>query len=103
MEPATGHRRPIYVLALIEADTLVQNLLPGLPPGPAGMVDAPLTLKQREILVLLSKGLTSKEIAQRLALSSKTVSARRSNMMKRLNLHRQSDLVAYAIQTCLRR
>jgi DNA-binding NarL/FixJ family response regulator len=57
-----------------------------------------LTPREREVLQLIAEGHTSKEIAELLGLSIKTVQAHRASLMQKLNLHDRSDLVKYAIQ-----
>ena len=56
-----------------------------------------LTPRELEVLRLIAEGLTSREIAQQLVLSSKTVDRHRENIMTKLNLHSRVDLVKYAI------
>jgi len=58
-----------------------------------------LTPRQREILQLIAEGLTTKEIASRLALSIKTVETHRSQIMDRLNIRDIAGLVRYAIRS----
>lgn len=55
-----------------------------------------LTQRQLEILVMLAKGMTSKEIAYALGLSYKTVDVHRSRIMERLGLRDLASLVVYA-------
>lgn len=57
-----------------------------------------LTNREREILQLAAEGLTSSEIAQRLSISRRTVETHRANLMDKLNLRNQTDLVLYAIK-----
>jgi two-component system response regulator NreC len=57
-----------------------------------------LTPREREVLTLIAEGLTSREIAQQLVLSPKTVDRHRENIMSKLNLHSRVDLVKYAIE-----
>ena len=57
-----------------------------------------LTPREREVLRLTAEGLTSREIAQQLILSPKTVDRHRENIMAKLNLHNRVDLVKYAIE-----
>jgi len=47
---------------------------------------------------LVAEGLTYKDIAVRLNLSNNTVHTHRKNLMSKLNIHRQADLVRYAIK-----
>lgn len=57
-----------------------------------------LTRREREVLQLIAEGYTSKEIAEILCISIKTVGAHRNNLMKKLDLHDRGDLIKYAIQ-----
>lgn len=70
----------------------------------SGEYDNPLeilTSRQREILQLVAEGLTSREIAERLHLSLKTVESHRSNIMERLDIHDLAGLVRFAIESGL--
>jgi two-component system response regulator NreC len=60
--------------------------------------DLPLSGREREILQLLAEGHSNRAISKCLNLSSKTVETHRKNIMKKLDLHRITDLVRYAIQ-----
>jgi DNA-binding NarL/FixJ family response regulator len=53
----------------------------------------PLTSRQREILQLIAEGFSSKEIAQRLDLSVKTVGTHRTRLMDRLGIHGLAGIV----------
>jgi len=63
--------------------------------------DPELSSREKEILQLIAEGHSSKEIAERLFLSSKTVDAHRKNIMDKLNLHSISELTKYALKTGL--
>lgn len=56
-----------------------------------------LTKTERLILRLVSKEKTTKEIADQLFISSKTVENHRANISKKLNLHGSHSLVKFAI------
>jgi DNA-binding NarL/FixJ family response regulator len=56
-----------------------------------------LTPRQREILQMIAKGKTNKEIARILDLSLKTIDSHRTQLMGRLNVHDVTGLVRYAI------
>ena len=66
--------------------------------GPAKPVDDPLTPKEREVLQLVTEGLTSKEMAQQLKTSPRTVETHRQHIMKKLDIHTLPGLVKYAIR-----
>lgn len=57
-----------------------------------------VTPREREILKLLAEGYTSKEIANLLSISVKTVEKHRSNIIEKLDLHNISALTTYAIE-----
>ncbi len=59
---------------------------------------SPLTSRESETLRNLAEGKCNKEIAQALALSPKTIDTYRQRIMSKLHLHRQSDLIRYAIR-----
>lgn len=60
-----------------------------------------LTSRQREVLQLIAEGLTSREIAEMLEISVKTVESHRTHLMSRLEIHDVAGLVRYAIRAGL--
>ena len=58
----------------------------------------PLTTREREVVKLIAEGKSSKEIADLLFISVRTVDNHRANIMEKLNLKKTADLVKYAIQ-----
>lgn len=52
-----------------------------------------LTRREKEILQLLSEGMTSTEIASRLYLSNYTVDTHRKNMLQKFNVHNTQSLM----------
>lgn len=57
-----------------------------------------LTERERQVLHLGAQGLKNADIAERLSLSVRTVEMHRSNMLKKLNLKTQTDIVYYALR-----
>ncbi|MEI8306007.1 MAG: response regulator transcription factor [Chloroflexales bacterium] len=57
-----------------------------------------LTARERDVLPLVALGATSAEVAARLGLSERTVETYRTNVMHKLDLRHQTDLVRYAIK-----
>lgn len=57
----------------------------------------PLTVREREVLKLVAEGNSSKEIADLLFISERTVHHHRASIMKKLKLEKIADLVKYAI------
>jgi DNA-binding NarL/FixJ family response regulator len=58
---------------------------------------ATLSPRQREVLRLIAEGKTTKQIAQLLEISVKTVETHRAQLMERLSIHDVAGLVRYAI------
>jgi DNA-binding NarL/FixJ family response regulator len=59
---------------------------------------ASLSPKEREVLQLLAEGYATKEIADRLGVSSKTIDTHRQNIMDKLQLRSVAELTKYAIR-----
>ena len=55
-----------------------------------------LTTREREVLQLAAQGRTSSDIAAQLLISPRTVETRRANLMRKLGLPTQMDLIHYA-------
>ena len=60
-----------------------------------------LTPRQREILVLIAEGQTTKQIARSLNISVKTVESHRAQLMERLDIRDVAGLVRFSIRTGL--
>ncbi len=57
-----------------------------------------LTIREREVLHLAAEGCTNADIASRLYISRRTVEVHRANMMQKLGLRTQTDLIRYSLQ-----
>jgi len=57
-----------------------------------------LTTREREVLQLAAEGQSNPEIADRLGISVRTVETHRANLMTKLALHNQTELVRYALK-----
>lgn len=57
-----------------------------------------LTEREREILILLAKDKTNKEVSSILGISVKTVDYHRTNLMRKLGIHSKVELVKYSIK-----
>ncbi len=65
----------------------------GLPP-----TEEPLTAREVEILILLAKGLSNHQIAERLVISERTVSTHVSNILGKLHLANRTQAALYALR-----
>ncbi len=59
---------------------------------------AALTPRQREILQLLTEGRSAKEIGDTLAISARTVEFHKYQVMEKLNLHTNAELVHFSLK-----
>ncbi len=99
--------------SLDELDDAVRRTAAGdavFTPGLAGLVlgeyrrtaddvGAPkLTARETEVLRLVAKGLTAKQVAERLVLSHRTVENHVQNTLSKLQLHNRAQLVRYAVE-----
>lgn len=57
-----------------------------------------LTPREREVLMLAAHGHTAAEIASRLNISPRTGESHRANLMRKLGLRHQTDLIRYALR-----
>jgi DNA-binding NarL/FixJ family response regulator len=56
-----------------------------------------LTKKEKEVLNLISAGLTNKEIATKMNLGEETIKSHRKNIMNKFDIHNTAELVRFAI------
>jgi len=56
-----------------------------------------LTSREREVLQLAAQGLGNSEVGDRLAISPRTAETHRANMLRKLGLQTQTDLVRFAV------
>jgi DNA-binding NarL/FixJ family response regulator len=85
--------RTVMVSGSYFSGNVAQVLLQPQPPD-----DDELTDRQLQVLRMLAEGLSSKEIAYQLGLSSKTVDVHRARIMSRLDLNDIASLTRYAVR-----
>jgi len=64
---------------------------------PEILPEEPLTTREREVLKLTCDGKSSREIAELLFISPRTVEHHRTNMMEKLKLKKAIDLIKYGV------
>ncbi len=57
-----------------------------------------LSSREREVLHRIADGLSAKEVAVELSISTKTVEAHRTSLMRKLNVRKATELVRYALR-----
>lgn len=87
-----------YLSPAISQTVLHGFLRTGKAPAEASDTLDKLTARQREILQLVAEGHGTRDIAERLGLSVKTVESHRSQLMDRLDIHDVPGLVRFAIR-----
>ncbi len=61
-------------------------------------LEDPLTPRESEVVKLIAEGLTSREIADTLVISEKTVDRHRGNVLEKLGMRNRVELTRYAIR-----
>ncbi|MBK7378708.1 MAG: response regulator transcription factor [Ignavibacteriales bacterium] len=77
----------------------LQKLVKDFEQSPKFANDSPTNYSEKEIKILdlISKGLTSKEIAEQLFLSKKSIDYYRANLMRKADVKNKSELVKFAV------
>ena len=91
---AQGH----YFLDPFLSREVTENLA-GFIWGVPKMIDVAykrLTKREQEVMRLVVEGFTTKEISEKLFISTKTVDNHRANIMNKLGIHRTVELIRYA-------
>lgn len=90
-------------LSAEESDKEVIDLISALLTAEEGEreVVGELTPRERDIVIGVVKGMTNKEIADKLFISINTVTTHRRNIVKKLDIHSASGLTVYAIMNKL--
>lgn len=83
------------------SDEINERLLMGMMSGRQSMSDSPLEVlsdRELEVFELTGRGLGTREIAERLHLSVKTVESYRARIKAKLNLNTATEFVQHAVQ-----
>lgn len=57
-----------------------------------------LSIREKEVLILIAEGYTHREIADKIFISSKTIDNHRANILKKLKLRNNAQLTKFAIE-----
>ena len=78
---------------------LLMNLVNSLKNSPEELApDSPLSDREKEIILLICKGMSTQEIADSLCLSKRTVDSHRANILLKTGCRNTASLVVYAIK-----
>ena len=62
------------------------------------MESANITEREREVLILVAQNYSTREIAEKLGISPRTVNVHRGNAMRALRIHGTAAIVRFAIE-----
>jgi DNA-binding NarL/FixJ family response regulator len=57
-----------------------------------------LTKREQQVMEMLARGMTNREVAEHLVISSKTVDTHRGHILKKLGLRNNSDMTRFAVR-----
>ncbi len=77
---------------------LVRDLLESARDDLASLREDPLTPRETEIVKLIAESYSTRQIAETLVISEKTVDRHRTNILEKLGMHDRVELVRYAIR-----
>jgi len=80
------------------AELLLKEYLDGKASPPKKPVEPRITHREQEVMALLASGMTSREIAIHLGISTRTAESHRLNINRKLSFKSIADLVRYAIR-----
>lgn len=95
---AEVHTGRYYLCPMVAHFVVETNLLWKKGARMRGIAPVALTGQEKRVLQLIAEGHSSKEIAALLKRSVNTIHVHRNSLMAKLNLHKQADLVRYAIK-----
>ena len=79
------------------ADQVLQQLVNGKTSGSESPIER-LSDRELEVIQLIGKGLSTREIASNLNLSVKTIESYRAHIKEKLNLRNATELVQFSVQ-----
>ena len=100
LKQAAGEELVNAIREVAQGNNYVSPLVTNLPAEPL-MVHAQktsITPRQREVLKLISRGFTMKEIASQLNISTRTAETHKYEMMQTLGVETTADLIRYSLR-----
>jgi DNA-binding NarL/FixJ family response regulator len=102
LKQAAGEELVTAIREVAEGNSYVSPLVTSLLSDSAGVGKPPqkttITPRQREVLQLISRGLTMKEIASRLNISTRTAESHKYEMMQTLGVETTAELIRYSLR-----
>jgi len=100
LKQAAGEELVNAIKEVAHGNNYVSPLITNLPdePLPIHTQKATVTPRQREVLELISQGLTMKEIASHLNISTRTAESHKYEMMQTLGVDSTAELIRYSLR-----
>lgn len=100
LKQAAGEELANAIREVARGNNYVSPLITDLPgePLPFHTQKTTITPRQREVLELISRGLTMKEIASQLNISTRTAESHKYEMMQTLGVETTADLIRYSLR-----
>jgi DNA-binding NarL/FixJ family response regulator len=100
LKNAAGEELVNAIREVAEGHTYVSPLVTNLPEEPLKVQAQKTTItpRQREVLELISRGYTMKEIAARLNISTRTAESHKYEMMQSLGVETTAELITYSLR-----
>lgn len=90
--------RAVYYEGAFLQPNIARAVVEGVTNGSHAEPQPILSEREKQVVRLVADGLSSREIADELGLSAKTVDTHRANIMEKLGIHSSAELVKYAIR-----
>ena len=100
LKQAAGEELVTAIRQVAQGNNYLSPLLTSLPLGPIPerKQKTTITPRQREVLELISRGLTMKEIAAQLNISTRTAESHKYEMMEALGVETTAELLRYSLR-----
>jgi DNA-binding NarL/FixJ family response regulator len=87
----------VYISPVL-AEGISPEEITSLCAGKQGVSDEELTSREKQVLIMVAEGKKSKDIAELLLISIRTVEHHRANIMKKTQMKNTAELIKYAIK-----
>ena len=100
LKHAAGEELINAIREVAQGNNYITPLITNLPPETLMLrpEKATITPRQREVLELISRGLTMKQIASRLNISTRTAESHKYEMMQTLGVQTTAELIKYSLR-----
>jgi DNA-binding NarL/FixJ family response regulator len=100
LKQSAGEELANAIREVAHGNSYVSPLITDLPgePRPPHTQKTTITPRQREVLELISRGLTMKEIASQLNISTRTAESHKYEMMQTLGVETTAELIRYSLR-----